>query len=80
MIATSKIMVDGIWYNPGDEIWDLGSFKSCDPPSEKQRDYYGLSKDVSKLPRYVLSGSSAFCLDTGDMYFYLEDTDSWYKQ
>lgn len=80
MIATSSIMVDGQWYKAGDEVWDLGSFKSSDPPSQKQRSYYGLSKDVSKLPHYVKSGSSALCVDTSDLYIYLEDTDSWYKQ
>lgn len=80
MIATSKVLVDGQWYNPGEEIWDLGSFYSSDPPDQKQRGYYGLSKDVSKLPHYVLSGSSAICVDTGDLYLYLKDTDTWYKQ
>lgn len=80
MNATSKILVDGQWYNPRDEIPDLGSFKSNDPPSQHQRSYYGLSKDVSKLPHYVLNGSSAFCVDTGDMYIYLEFDDTWHKQ
>lgn len=43
------------------------------------RDYEGLSKDVSKLPHYVESGSSALCLDTSELYEYHKPTDTWYK-
>ena len=71
-------LVDGQRYKPGDEIWDLGSFVATSARGRK-RNYEGLSKDVDKLPHYVDTGSSAFCLDTGDFYKYLRSTDIWYK-
>lgn len=71
-------LVDGQHYRPGDEIWDLGSFVATSAIGRK-RNYEGLSKDVEKLPHYVDTGSSAFCLDTGDFYKYLRSTDIWYK-
>ncbi len=71
-------LVDGQRYQPGDKIWDLGSFVATSAKGRK-RNYEGLSKDVDKLPHYVDTGSSAFCLDTGDFYKYLRTTDIWYK-
>ena len=79
MTATTETYFDGQWYKPGDEIWDLGSFSSVPPTQGNVRHYQGLSKDISKLPHYVENGSTAFCVDTGDIYFYLKSTDSWYK-
>lgn len=78
MVADKMAYIDGKWYQPGEGIWDLGSFeavraKGC------QRHYEGLSADVGKLPHYVGPGSSALCLDTGDYYKYHEKTDTWYK-
>lgn len=78
MKAENKVVVDGVTYNPGDEIWDLGSFV-CVEANGNQRDYEGLSRDVSKLPHYVESGSSALCLDTSELYEYHKPTDTWYK-
>lgn len=71
-------LVDGQQYQPGEEIWDLGSFVATSV-NGKQRSYEGLSKDIDKLPHYVSTGSSALCLDTGDYYKYLKSTDTWYK-
>lgn len=79
MVATTNTYIDGQWYMPGEEIWDLGSFVAVPPTQGNVRHYHGLSKDAAKLPHYVSTGSSAFCVDTGDIYFYLESTDSWYK-
>ena len=67
-----------IKYNPGDELPDLGSWV-CTDARGMVRDYEGLSKDVSKLPHYVQSGSSALCLDTSELYEYHKPTDTWYK-
>ena len=68
-IAENTIIFDGIQYNPGDELPDLGSWV-CTDAKGMVRDYEGLSKDVSKLPHYVQSGSSALCLDTSELYEY----------
>lgn len=44
-------------------------------------DLYGLSEDVDKLPTEgINSGSTAFCVDTGDVYIFLRYTKQWYKQ
>ena len=78
MKADRPMIVDGVEYNKGDEIWDLGSFVAVEARG-MMRSYEGLSKDApGKLPHYVSSGSSAFCLDTGDMYKFHEQTDTWY--
>lgn len=78
MIHENISYVDGQCYNPGEELWDLGSFVATSF-NGNQRHYEGLSKDIEKLPHYVESGSSALCLDTGDYYKYLKSTDTWYK-
>lgn len=78
MKADKNMIVDGVFYKPGEEIWDLGSFVAVDAVGMK-RDYEGLSADVSKLPHYVDSGSSALTLDTSELYEYHKPTDTWYK-
>lgn len=42
-------------------------------------DFVGKSEDIERLPHNVDSGSSALCLDTGDLYVYHKKTDTWYK-
>lgn len=76
MIAEGTMLVDGQWYNPGDEVWDLGSFEAVEVDGRK-RNYNGYSKDVGKLPHYVAGDSTAFCLDTADLYIYHEKSDTW---
>ena len=46
------------------------------------REYYGLSSDVSKLPVYddLCTGSSAYCVDNGDLYLFNATAHSWVKQ
>ncbi len=78
MKAKTNCVVDGQFYHVGDEIWDLGSFEAVSV-NGNQRHYEGLNADVSKLPHYVSSGSSALCLDTGDYYKYSKNKDTWYK-
>lgn len=80
MKAETNVVIDGQFYKQGDEIWDLGSFVSTSV-SGQIRNYEGLSSDVSKLPKYddLQTGSSAFCIDTGDLYKYEKTTKTWYK-
>ena len=77
-IAQTITVVDGKTYQPGEEIWDLGSF-ACVDVRGNIRSYEGLSSDISKLPHYVGTGSSALCLDTGDYYKFHKEKDQWYK-
>lgn len=80
MVADKITVWDGQTYYSGDEIWDLGSFVATSV-SGQIRNYEGLSSDVSKLPKYdnLSTGSSAFCVDTGDLYKYEKTTKTWYK-
>lgn len=55
-IAQTITVVDGKTYQPGEEIWDLGSF-ACVDVRGNIRSYEGLSSDISKLPHYVGTGS-----------------------
>lgn len=76
--AENTVIFDGIKYNPGDELPDLGSWV-CTAAEGMTRKYEGLSKDVGKLPHYVLTGSTALCLDTTEVYVFHKPMDTWYK-
>lgn len=73
---------DGQTYSRGDTVHDLGSFTCTGVEPGNVRSYQGLSKDVSKLPKYdgLGNGSSALCTDTGTFYFYDKSTKTWYPQ
>lgn len=77
-VADKTVVIDGITYYKGQEIPDLGSWVATSTDGNI-RCYEGLSSDVSKLPHYVGTGSSALCVDTGDFYKYEKSTDKWYK-
>ena len=72
---------DGQVYQDDEPVWDLGSFECVDKEDTNQRNYEGLSADVAKLPTYdnLEAGSSALCLDTGDLYKYHAKSKTWYK-
>ena len=46
------------------------------------REYFGLSTDVAKLPTYddLATGSSAYCVDNGDLYMSNAVGKIWGKQ
>lgn len=64
MIATTVTVVDGQTYQPGEEIWDLGSIQ-CTEVRGNQRDYQGFLEDSQKLPKYdnLGTGSSVTLID-----------------
>lgn len=78
MKATNTTIYDGQTYREGDEIPDLGGWVATDAEGGV-RHYVGQSADVPKLPHYVLTGSTAICADTGDVYMYEKTNDTWYK-
>lgn len=80
MIAETLSYIDGQWYQPGEEIPDLGSFVATSI-NGNIRNYEGLSGDASKLPKYdnLSTGSSAFCVDTGQLFKYEKTTKTWYE-
>lgn len=71
---------DGQLYTDDEQVHDLGSFE-CTGWVGNKRKYEGLSADVSKLPSYdnLETGSSAMCLDTGELYKYHAPTKKWHK-
>ena len=80
-VADKTMVVDGQTYYPGDTIPDLGSLVCVDADGN-MRDYEGLLTDVSKLPHYVESGSSALLYDgqgNTEVYEFHKPTDTWYK-
>lgn len=46
------------------------------------REYFGLSKDIEKLPKYtdLGTGSYAYCIDTQDLYIFSREQYDWIKQ
>lgn len=76
-----KVIVDGISYEPGEQVPDLGSI-SCISAKGMLRNYTLLSKDVDKLPTYdnLKSGSTALAVDTSEVYVYESTTKTWYQQ
>lgn len=58
-----------------------GSFKIVEVKGN-HKTFMGLSDDVSLLPNEMqntITGSSAFCVDTGEVYLYEESTKTWYQ-
>lgn len=78
--ADKTIVYDGQTYYAGQEIVNLGSFE-CVSVVGNKREYWGLSVDTDKLPKYdnLSTGSTALCLDTGEILGYHSPTKTWYK-
>lgn len=80
MTASENMIYDGQFYKKGETVWDLGSFECVEVDGEK-RNYEGLSADApEKLPRYdnLGAGSTAICLDSGEVYKYHRKSRTWY--
>lgn len=67
MKAENITFFDGHWYETGADLPDLGSFVAM-PGSTNIRNYEGLE-----------TGSSAFCVDTGQLLKYEKTTKTWYE-
>ena len=77
MIANGTIIIDGQTYRKGDVIHDLGGWDCIDTDGSK-RYYWGKSSEVDKLPHYVASGSTALCVDTGELYGFYAPGNKWF--
>ena len=73
---------DGQSYKRGETVHDLGSFVCTEVTAGNVRSYTGLSTDISKLPTYegLGAGSSAYCVDSGELYMYDKSTKTWKAQ
>lgn len=63
--------------------WELISRRQPpypEPGSKAIECWCGLAADMDKVPKTGCTGSTAYCVDTGDRYMFEETTDSWYPQ
>ena len=64
-------------------IWtdgtDLGSIEDTSGTGDNKRNFQLFNADVSKLPttKDVAGGSTAFVIDTGDVYLFHGQTRTW---
>ena len=64
-----------------DTTEQYGSFKLVEEKGNHKM-FMGLSSDVTELPNNMqgtITGSSAFCVDTGELYLYEESSGTWYQ-
>ena len=73
-------ILDGIEYASKEDAPDIGGWYHNPPYIGKKREYSGISTEINKLPKYVSTGSTAYCIDTGDIYIYYAGDKSWHKQ
>lgn len=63
------------------ETLDLKSFVLTAVNGDRY-DFQGLKADVSSLPKVnaIGTGSTAYCVDTAELYMYEKSTRTWYEQ
>ncbi len=67
--------------NMPDTTEQYGSFKLVEVKGNHKM-FMGLSSDVTLLPNEMqntITGSTAFCVDTGEVWFYEESSKTWYQ-
>jgi hypothetical protein len=67
--------------NMPDTTEQYGSFKLVEIKGNHKM-FMGLSSDVTLLPNEMqntITGSTAFCVDTGEVWFYEETSKTWYQ-
>jgi len=72
---------DGVRYENEEDMPDIGGFKCTEVTGDNVRGYYGLSSGIDTFTEavdYAGDGSTAYCVDTGEMYLCFDGT--WYKQ
>ena len=67
------VIQDGITYNAGEEVPDMGSITAI-VSSGNYREYN------DKLPHYVSFGSSCYMIDVSELYKYDAINRIWIKQ
>lgn len=62
--------------NLGNEFWTIDTVENL-----KCR-FYGLSSNIDKLPKNkaIGTGSTAYCIDTSEVYMFFQLNLTWYKQ
>lgn len=64
-------------------IWtdgtDLGSIEDAGGSGDSRYNFQLFSADIAKLPTDVAGGSTAFVIDTDEIYVFHRQTKSWNK-
>lgn len=78
MITQVNVVVDGQYYEAGQNVPDLGSLVGT-KNEDGTRSYSGKNSDASKLPKYpnLLAGSSASLSDGSGLHVYHYDGTDW---
>lgn len=79
MKATYRQVINGHVYNVGDDLPDYGSLRFIENQNGVVQ-IQGLSEDFSKLPTWIKAGSSAYFLDTQEVYIFDEENTEWLAQ
>ena len=77
--ATYRQVINGQVYNVGDDLPEYGSLRFVclkDGRSEIE----GNAADISKLPTWVKQGSSAYFVDTKQVFKFDEANSQWVEQ
>jgi len=78
--ATYRQVINHKVFNVGDDLPELGSLIFVSGGYGEIAEIEGNSADVSKLPTDVKQGSSAYMVDTQDVYKFDETNAQWVKQ
>lgn len=79
MKATYRQVINGHVYNVGDDLPDYGSLRFIENQNNVVQ-IQGLSEDFNKLPTWIKAGSSAYFLDTQEVYIFDEENSEWLAQ
>lgn len=78
--ATYRQVINGKVFEVGDTLPELGSLIFTGGGYNQIAEIEGNSADVSKLPTEVKQGSTAYMVDTQDVYKFDETNAQWVKQ
>ena len=77
-IATVRTKKDGVLYNVGDTIPDMGSLVCVSIEAGNRKYFEGLSKDKAKLPTTGLAtGSQVVFYDTAEIDKFDAESSTW---
>lgn len=78
--ATYRQKIDGLVVNVGDDIPEMGSIKFVNGHHGERAELSGNSADIDKLPTDVKQDSSAYMVDSQELYMFDETNEQWIKQ
>lgn len=79
MKATYRQKINGKVYNVGDDLPEYGSLRFIEN-QDGMVQIQGLKEDFDNLPTWIKAGSSAYFLDTQEVYIFDEENSEWLPQ